>query len=234
MGARRALAQHGRGSGLNSNHLYLGVLALQIFAGAGNGAAGAHACHKNIHLAIGILPDLRPRGGLVGSGIGRVHKLAGNKGAGGNCGQLLGLGDSALHALCAIAQHQLGAVCLHQLAALNAHGFGHYNDNAIAPGCCHAGQANARVAAGGLNDHTARLQQALGLGIIDHGLGHTILHRTGGIKIFQLGQQSGLQVFLLFDMRQFQQRGFSDQLVSGCVNIAHGAFPPFFYILYYI
>ena len=54
--------------------------------------------------------------------------------------RLVGLGDGAL------CQHQLCAVGLHDLAALHAHGFGHDDDDAVAPGGSHGGQADAGVA----------------------------------------------------------------------------------------
>ena len=78
-----------------------------------------------------------------------IEPTSGNKAVGDLLGQLVSLGDSALHALGAFSQNQLGTVSLHQLAALHAHGFGHDNDDLIAAGSCHAGQADAGVGTGG-------------------------------------------------------------------------------------
>ena len=127
-----ALAQHGGGGGLHSHHLDIGILALEVLANAGHGAAGANACHKDIYLTIGILPDLGAGGLDVCLRVGGVHELAGDKGIGNLLCQLIGLGNGTLHALGTLAQHQLCTVGLHQLAALHAHGLGHHDDDAVA------------------------------------------------------------------------------------------------------
>ena len=77
-------------------------------------------------------------------------------------------------------------------------------------------------ARGGLDDDAALLQQALGFGVVDHGLGDTVFHAAGGVEVFQFGQNFGLQAVLLLYMGQFQQGGLADQLVSGSINVAHG------------
>ena len=161
----------------------------------------------------------------MGLGVGGVHELAGHEAVGDLLGQLVGLGNGALHALGALGQHQLRAVGLHQLAALHAHGLRHHDDDPVAPGGGHRGQADAGVAGGRLNDDAALLQQALGLGVIDHGLGDTVLDAAGGVKVLQLGQHPGLQAELLLDMGQLQQGGLTDQLVSGSVNVRHNDSP---------
>ena len=221
-----ALAQHRRGGRLHSYDLDIGVLALEVLAHAGNSAAGANASHKEINLTIGVLPDLRTGGLDVCLRIGRVHELAGDKGVGNLLCQLIRLGNGTFHALCALAQDQLCAVSLHQLAALHAHGLGHHDDDAVALGSGHSGQTNAGVAGGRLNDHGTGLQLAGGLGIVDHLLGNAILDRAGGVEVFQLGQNGGLQVGFLLDMGQLQQRSVANQLICGSVNLAHSKSPP--------
>ena len=124
VGAGLAAGEHRRVGGLNGNNLYLRVLLLEVAAGAGDGAAGAHAGNQDVDLAVGVLPNLRTRGRLMDGGVGGVHKLAGDHALGGLARQLLGLGDSALHAQRALGQHQLGTVAAHKLAALHAHGLG--------------------------------------------------------------------------------------------------------------
>ena len=64
--ARSALAQHGGGSRLNGHDLDVGVLALQVLADTGDGAAGTDAGHEDVDLAVGVLPDLRAGGALCG------------------------------------------------------------------------------------------------------------------------------------------------------------------------
>ena len=134
---------------------------------------------------------------------------------------VLGLGDGALHALCAFGEHQLGAVGLHKLAALDAHRLGHDDDDAIAPRRRDGGKTDAGVAGGGLDDDGIGLEQSPALGIVDHRLGNAVLDRAGGVEIFKLGKQTCLQLLFLFDMRQLQQRGLSDQLIGRCKNGRH-------------
>ncbi len=156
--------------------------------------------------------------------VGGVDKLAGNEAVRRFRRQLLRLGDGALHALCPFGKHQLRAIGLHQLAALHAHGFRHDNDDAIAPGSRHGGKTDAGVAGGRLDDDGTGLQLAAGLRIVDHGLCNAVFHTARGIEVFQLAQNPGLQSFFLLNVAQFQQRGLSDQLIGGSINIAHSLF----------
>ena len=204
VGTRLALAQNRAGSRLNSNNLYVGVLLFQVGANAGHGAAGANTGNKNVNLAVGVFPDFGTGGLVMGLRVGGVHKLAGNKAVGDLLGQLVSLGDSALHALGAFSQNQLGTVSLHQLAALHAHGFGHDNDDLIAAGSCHAGQADAGVAGGRLNDGGILVQLAGSFGIVQHCLCNAVLDGTGGIEVFQLSQQLGFQAFGGFNVGELQ------------------------------
>ena len=154
--------------------------------------------------------------------VGRVDKLTGDKAVGDLRSQLVGLCDRTLHALRAVREHELRAIGLHDLAALHAHGLRHNDDDAVASGRGDGRQADAGVAGGRLDDDRAGLEDALGLCVIDHGLGDTVLDRTGRVEVLQLSQDLGLQALGSLDMSEFQQRGMADQLVSGSVDFAHG------------
>ena len=159
--------------------------------------------------------------------VGGVHELAGDEGIGDLLGQLIGLGNGTLHALGTLTQHQLCTVGLHQLTALYAHGFGHHDDDAVALGSCHGSQADAGIARGGLDDHGAFLQQTLGLGVVDHLLGNAVLHGTGRVEVLQLSQNVSRQLLLLFNVGELQQRGVTDQLICGGIDLAHNTCPSF-------
>ena len=109
-------------------------------------------------------------------GVGGVHKLAGDDAVGSLLLQLLRLGDSALHALGAVGEHELRTVCLHQLAALDGHGLGHGDDHLVAAGGRHRGDADAGVAARGLDDGVVAAAHELAglLGLVDHVLGDAV------------------------------------------------------------
>ena len=144
--------------------------------------------------------------------VGRVGELAGDEAVRGLGCQLLRLGDSSLHAFRALGQHQLCAVSLEQIAALNAHRLGHGQYDLVAAGSRDGSQTYAGVAAGRLDDYRAGLQLALGLGIVQHGLGYTILYAARRIEVLQLDQYGGLQIMRLFIIAQLKQGGVADKI----------------------
>ena len=148
-----------------------------------------------------------------------IDKLPGDKAVRRLRGDLLGLGNGALHTLCTIGEDKLRAVGLHQLAALNAHGLWHDDDDAVA-----RGKADAGVAGGGLDDNRVALELAARLGVIKNGLGNAILDRACGVEIFKLCKQLCFELFRLFNVRKLQKRRAADQLVSRSIDLAHHHF----------
>ena len=225
MRAGNAGGEHGGGCGFNRNDLDGGVLGLQILTDAGDRAACADARDKDVHLAVGVVPDLGTRGCKVRGGVRRVDKLPGDKAVRDLLRKFVCLGDRALHALRAFGQHQLRAVCLHQLAALHRHGLGHHNDDAVTARCRHRGKPDAGVAAGRLDDDRVGLQQSLCLGVVDHRLGNAVLDRSGGVEVFQLCQYLRAERVFFFNVGQLQERRLADQLIGGCIDVCrHGRF----------
>ena len=224
MRARLALGQNRRGCWLNCDDLDRRILRLQILADAGDRTARADTCDKDIDLAVGILPDLRTGGLAVCLRICRIDKLSRDKAVRDLLRQLIRLGDGTLHSLGAFRQHQLRAICLHQLTALDAHRLRHDDDDAVSARGGDGCQTDTGVARGRLDDDRTRLQQAFFLGIVDHLLGDAVLDRSRRIEVFQLRQNAGIQILGLLYVGQFQQRGLADQLVCGCINLAHSMF----------
>ena len=153
--------------------------------------------------------------------VGRVDELAGNEAVGESCGQFLRLGNGSLHAQRAVRQHQFRAVGLQQVAAFHAHRFRHGQDDPVPAGGGHRRQADARVPAGGFNDDGIRLQLSGGFRGVNHGPGDAVLHAAGGVEVFQLGQDSGVQAVFAFVIGQLQQRRAADQFCNVSVN-SHG------------
>ena len=224
MGSRLAAGEQRGIGGLHGHDLHAFLLFLQVSARAGDGAAGAHASHEDVHFPIGILPDLGAGGTVMGGGVGRVIELVGDEAVGNRFRQLPGLLDGCGHTLAAGGQHQLGTVGAHEHPALQAHGVGHDDDGPVATSRRHQGKTNAGVAGGGLDDGGAGLQDAPLLSVVDHGQTHPVLDGTGGVEIFQLRQQPGLQTQIFLHMGQLQQRGGTDQLLGGSVNVGHKGF----------
>ena len=92
---------------------------------AGDGSARAHGRHQNIHLAIGVAPDLLGGREPVDLRIGRILKLLGNPGIGQVLMQVLGLLNGAFHPFGARREHQFGAQEGEQGTTFQAHRFGH-------------------------------------------------------------------------------------------------------------
>ena len=112
MRARVTLGEDGGVGGLDRDDLDIGILLLQIFARAGNGAAGADSGDEDIDLAVGIAPDLRACVSFVDGGVLGVYELTGNEARGNFLRELLSLRYGALHALRALGENELGAVGL--------------------------------------------------------------------------------------------------------------------------
>ena len=225
----RACDTGGENSGcgrLNGHDLNIRILGLQVFTDTGDCAARADACHKDVHLSIGVLIDLRAGALPMCLGVGWVCKLAGDKAVLNLCGKFFRLGDGAFHSFGTFRQHKLSAVSLHQLAALHTHGLRHDDDDPVASRCRHRGKADAGVARGGFDDDRTGLELSAGFRVVDHCLSDAVLHGTGRVKIFQFGEDFRLQAVLFFYMGQLQKRSLTDQLVGGCVNGGHILIPP--------
>ena len=221
VGTGISLAQQGGGGGLHGDDLNIGLLASEISAGSGDGAAGTHTGHENVHLAVGIFPNLGAGGLEVGVGVGRVVELIGDPRAGDGVGQLLCLFDGGEHAAGAGGQHQLCAVGGHELLAFDAHGVGHDDDAAVAPLGADRRKADAGVAGGGLNNRGAGADDTALLGVIEHGLGHPIFGRAAGVSGLQLYEQTAAEIVGCLHAAQPQQGRAADERLGRGKNVGH-------------
>ena len=221
MRARAALAQNRGGRRLYGDDLDRGLAFLEELACTGQRTAGTDARNKNVNFSVGVGPDLGAGGFIVCLRVRGIDKLPGDKAVRRLRGDLLGLGNGTLHALCTIGEDKLRAVGLHQLAALNAHGLGHDDDNAVAARGGNRGKADAGIAGGGLDDNRVALELAARLGVIKNGLGNAILDRACWVEIFKLCKQFCFELFRLFNVRKLQKRRAADQLVSRSIDLAH-------------
>ena len=67
--------------------------------------------------------------------------------------------------------------------------------------------------------------KAFCLGVVDHRFRDAVLDRSCGIEIFKLGQDFRAQLFVMFDMGEFQKRRAADQLIGGSVDLCHDVIP---------
>ena len=140
--------------------------------------------------ALGLLPDLRTGGLVVGARVVGVGVLVGLPGAG-----LLGepvadvvVGVRVLRRDGGRADHDLGAVGLEHVALVLADLVGAHEDALVALLLGHHRQADAGVAGGRLDDRAAGLQLAGGLGRLDHPAGDAVLHGPAGVEVLHLGE----------------------------------------------
>ena len=194
----------------------MGILFLQESAYAGDGTAGACAGNENIHSPLGVFPNFRAGGSFVSGGVGGIVKLTGQETAGVLRRKGLCQGDGAGHAFPGRGEDHLRTVGPHQLLPFPAHVFRHYDGATIPPGSGHGAQADAGISRGGLDDHAAGLDQPPVFRIVQHGLCHPILGRTGGIIEFQLGKKRCFPA----QAGQGQQGRVADELGKRCV--VHG------------
>ena len=206
-----ALGQQRRGGGLHRHDLHVGIFLLEVPAHTADGAAGAHAGHKEVHVPLRIFPDLRAGGAVVGLRIGGVIKLPGDDAAGGFPVQRLSLGHSAGHALAAGGQHDLRSIGGDEAAPLHAHGVRHGEDHMVPQCGTHSGKTNAGVAGGGFNDGGSGRELSLLRRPGNHIDSHPVLGTAGRVLAFQLRQDRGLQAMVLFIVAQFQKRCPADE-----------------------
>ncbi len=167
------------------------------------------------------VPDLRAGRRLVDRRVGRVLELAHRHVAvrlGGV--QLLGPGDRARHAERPRRQHQLGAEGDQDLAPLHAHRLGHGQHAVVAARGGGEGERDAGVAAGGLEDRLARLEQAPLLGVPDHRGADAALHRVGRVAALDLGEHPSPRA--LGETADLDQRRVADRAGVVFEDVGHG------------
>ena len=141
-----------------------------------------------------------------------IDKLPRNPAARRGRGKLVRLCDRALHALGALGQNDFGAVCFGKLPPFDRHRFRHRQDHMISARRRDGRKADARIARGGFDDRCARFQNALRLGVQNHGPRNAVLHAARRIEEFQLRQDFRLQTVFFFNIGQLEQRRSADQL----------------------
>ena len=155
----------------------------------------------------------------MNSRVSRISELGRNESAGDLLGEFLSLGDSALHALCAVGEHQFRTVSFHQVAALNAHGFGHYDDYTVVSCGSDGSKTDTGVAAGRLDDNAVGLEYAALLSVVDHCGCNSVLYASCRIEQLQLCKDLCACLLLSLDLGHLKQGGMSDGVCNSLVNL---------------
>ena len=158
----------------HGHDLEAGDVLLEEAARARDGRTGTHTGHQHVHMAHAVGKDLGAGGEVMGLHGQRVGELPEQQ-AVALFRQFFRDLDGPLHAFGGRGQHQFRAQGMQQVAAFHAHGIGHGQHAVQAPHGSHQGDADAQVAAGGLNDGAAGFDVAPLHGLVDHMEGHAIL-----------------------------------------------------------
>ena len=218
----RAIAREDGGSvGLDGDDADRRVMRLQSASGSADRSARSGARHEKGHLAGGVAPDLLGGRALMGGGIGGVGELPEDNGALDLASQFLGPSDGAVHALGAGCQLDVGTHGTQEVAPFETHRFRHGEDGSVALEAGDPGQADARVAAGRLDDGGTGPQEALPLRVLDHGEGDAVFHAAARVETFQFGYHSCFGPFGGGEPVEFQQGRMADQLGQALLDIAH-------------
>ena len=189
----------------------------------GDRAGRADAADDRVDVVSRLGPDLRAGGPLVRQRIGGVVELVGEERARDVAGeprrQVLVVRGMALADIGAGHVH-LGAERLQVQHLLGRHLVGHDQDDPIALGPRHQGQAEAGVARGRLDDDAARPEPPVALGGIDHRQADAVLDRASGVLRLELEEQrAGPGV----EPRHPHQRRVADELENGRSGGGHAA-----------
>ena len=170
---------------LHPHHPDIRTIGLEIPGQAHEGAGGPHGDDHVGDPAFGLLPDLLGRA-LMGSGVvgvvELVHQEVGCRVFPGHAVYFL---DGAVGAQVGRGEQDFGPQRPEDPFALLGGGLGHGQEQPVALDGAYHGQADAGVAAGGLDDRLPRGQFARGFGGLDHGQGRPVFNRASRVKILK-------------------------------------------------
>src|SRR5581483_1962056 len=208
--ARLATRQDGTICRFHSNDFEVLLERANVFANAGQCAAGTHAGNQNVDFAIGVVPDFRPGGLAVNFRICRIGKLLQDVAVRSIALDFLGLRHGSLHAAGTGREHQFRAEGHQQYTAFQAHGVRHNQDQLVSLYGSNEGQPDAGVATGRLDQNRlARLNSAGLLGVFNHDHANTVFHAVTWIEALEFRRHSSLRA--LGHFVEVNQRGAADQ-----------------------
>ncbi len=191
VGAGAAAGQDRGDFRLHCHGQQMGIFLLDHFRHTGDGAARAHAGHKDIDVPVQGVPDFRTGGGPVDRGVGRVGELVRHPGVASCFNQVPGRLDGPFHSFLSRCEVQCRPQVGQKLPALDTHGFRHGQDQVQPLDPAHECQSNAGIAGGGFHDYRVRGDFSDFNAVVDHGQSDTVLDRGQRIEIFQLSVDVG-------------------------------------------
>ncbi|VTR64010.1 hypothetical protein DESC_120102 [Desulfosarcina cetonica] len=203
--------------GLHTDDLDGRIVFLQPPGKAHEGSRGTHGGHQVGQGAAGLLPDLHRRSKVVGLPVGRIVVLIGHEiGVGIFAGQAVDLLDGAVGTQVAGREQNIGPACAQDLLAFDAGRLAHGQQQRVALDRTDHRQADAGIAAGGLDNGLAGFEFSRTLAGFDHRQGRPVLDRAAGIEVLQFCQDAHLRVGI--EVADFHQGGVADVIKNA---VAH-------------
>ncbi len=187
-----------RGFGLSGNDFDGGIFGFQEFAGTGESTACADTCHKNIGLSVGIVPDFGACCFKMSGRISLIDKLTENDSTINGIFKFVGFCDSPLHTFGTLCENDFGTIGFEKFSSFNAHRFGHGHNCPVTSGGSDGSNADTGIAAGRFNNSSTGFEKTFLFGIINHSFCDSVLNASGGIEIFEFGENIGRK-FLISD-----------------------------------
>ena len=178
---------------LDGDDLHVGLVLFQEATRAHERATGAQARHEVGHLGA-VAQDLGAGVLVVRPRVGVVRVLVEEAPFRIGLGHLDGPRHGAVAALFARREDDLGAEDLEHLTTLDGNAGGHEDLDGVTLDLRDGGERDTGVARRGFDDGLTRDQTTVLLGVLDHGLGDAVLHRTEGVLALELGEQTHARV----------------------------------------
>ena len=180
-----------RALGIGADDEQLRTALLQEARRAGDRATGPDADDEGVDRPVGLAPDLRPGGLVVGGRVLRIEVLVGLEGARDLLGEAVGdaiVGLGGLGGDGGGGDHDLGAVRPQERDLLLAHLVRHHEDALVTADRRGDREPVAGVARRRLDDRPTRAQEPLAFGGLDHPQADPVLHAPAGVQHLELGQ----------------------------------------------
>ena len=173
--------------------LHVWVVLAKSLTRAHQGAASTQTGYEHVHVRQ-VTHYLRPRGLVVRHRVGFAGVLVRHEPRGVFKGDLLCHEYRLVCPLVGVGVDDFSAVRLEDPHPFRSHARRHDHFDVVAFDATDHRQSDPGVSTGRLEDRGARLEPALGLGVLDHGTGDAVFDRAGRVMTFELGEDPDLLV----------------------------------------
>lgn len=184
--------------GVDADDFYGGIFFFEEFAGAGDGATGAHGADEVRDFAFGVFPKLGAGGVVVSVGIHGIFILIRIKGVGNFAGEFFGDGVVAARVVGLDGGGTDDDFCAKGFEEINFFArllVGDGEDDFVTAHGGDEGEAHAGVAGSAFDDGAAGFEEAFALGLVDHPDADAIFDGAAGVEVIGFDVDGRLNVF---------------------------------------